>query len=303
MSPARRNVAISVRDRLVARARSRRENAQLLMTRYVIERLLYRLSRSPHRDRFILKGAMLFSLWADAPYRATGDLDLLGAGENAPETLAAIFQEILAIEVEDDGILFRTETLRAAAARAEDDYAGVRIDFLAELAGARLPMHVDIGYGDAVTPAPVDIRYPSMLDQPMAELRAYPPETVVAEKFQAMVALDMVNTRLKDFYDLWAIANAFEFEGAVLARAIAATFARRRTDIPAQIPAALTPAYAREKQGQWAAFLKRTEIALAPEPFPDVQAQIALLVMPPALALTGDAVFEGRWPPGGPWEI
>jgi len=303
VSQAPKNVAISVRDRLVARARSRRENAQLLMTRYAIERLLYRLSRSPYRDRFILKGAMLFSLWADAPYRATGDLDLLGAGENAPEKLAAIFKEILAVEVEDDGIIFRPDTLQTAAARAEDEYAGVRIDFLAELAGARLPMHVDIGYGDAVTPAPVDIRYPSMLDQPMAELRAYPPETVVAEKFQAMVALDMINTRLKDFYDLWAIANAFEFDGIVLARAIAATFERRQTKIPEQVPAALTTAYADERQGQWAAFLRRTEIALAPEPFPDVQAQIERMVMPPASALAGGAVFEGRWRPGGPWEF
>ena len=303
MSPAPKNVAISVRDRLVARARSRRENAQLLMTRYVLERLLYRLSRSPHRDRFILKGAMLFSLWADAPYRATGDLDLLGAGENAPEKLAAIFQEILAVEVEDDGIIFRPDTLKAAAARAEDEYAGVRIDFLTELAGARLPMHIDIGYGDAVTPAPINIRYPSMLDQPMAELRAYPPETVVAEKFQAMVALDMINTRLKDFYDLWAIANSFEFDGAVLARAIAATFERRQTKIPEQVPAALTAAYADERQGQWAAFLRRTEIALAPEPFPEVQAQIERLVMPPAAALAGGAPFEGRWRRGGPWEV
>lgn len=303
MSPALKNVAISVRDRLVARARSRRENAQLVMTRYVIERLLYRLSRSPHRDRFILKGAMLFSLWADAPYRATGDLDLLGAGKNAPEKLAAIFQEILAVEVEDDGILFRPDTLRAVAARAEDEYAGVRIDFLAELAGARLPMHIDIGYGDAVTPAPVNIRYPSMLDQPMAELRAYPPETVVAEKFQAMVALDMINTRLKDFYDLWAIADSFEFDGTVLARAIAATFERRQTKIPEQVPAALTAAYAEVRQGQWAAFLRRTEIALTPEPFPDVQVQIERFVMPPTAALAGRAVFKGRWRPGGPWEV
>lgn len=303
MSAAPKNIAISVRDRLVARARSRRENAQLLMTRYVIERLLYRLSRSRHRDRFILKGAMLFSLWADAPYRATGDLDLLGAGENAPEELASVFQEILAVEVEDDGILFRPDTLRASAARAEDEYEGVRVDFLAELAGARLPMHVDIGFGDAVTPAPVEIRYPSMLDQPMAELRAYPPETVVAEKFQAMVALDMINTRLKDFYDLWAIANTFEFDGAVLARAITATFERRQTVIPVQTPAALTSAYAAEKQGQWAAFLKRTEIALAPEPFPNVQAQIEQLVMPPVSALAVGTAFEARWQPGGPWEF
>jgi hypothetical protein len=229
-------MAISVRDRLTARARERRENAQLLMTRYVIERLLFRLSLSPHRERFVLKGAMLFSLWAAAPYRATGDLDLLGIGEIAPEQLAAVFQEILAVAVDDDGIVFRPETLRAAAARAEDEYAGVRIDFVAELAGARLPMHVDIGYGDAITPGAVEIEYPSLLGQPTAHLRAYPPETVVAEKFQAIVALDMLNTRLKDFYDIWAIAGSFAFDGAVLSRAIQATFDRRQTPLPVETP-------------------------------------------------------------------
>lgn len=196
---APKNMGVSVRDRLTQRARERRENAQLLMTRYAIERVLYRLSVSPYRDRFVLKGAMLFSLWAPVPYRATGDLDLLGFGENAPAVIAAIFVEILATQVEDDGVIFRPETLRAALAREEDEYAGVRLDFVAELAGARLPMHVDIGYGDVITPEPVDIEYPALLGQPAPHLMAYPPETVVAEKFQAMVALDMLNSRMKDF--------------------------------------------------------------------------------------------------------
>ncbi|MFZ5793809.1 MAG: nucleotidyl transferase AbiEii/AbiGii toxin family protein [Pseudomonadota bacterium] len=302
MSRPPKNMAVSVRDRLTARARERRENAQLLMTRYVIERLLFRLSLSPHRERFVLKGAMLFSLWADDPYRATGDLDLLGMGENAPEQLAAIFQEILTVAVDDDGIVFRPETLRAAAARAEDEYAGVRIDFVAELAGARLPVHVDIGFGDAITPGAIEIEYPSLLGQPTAHLRAYPPETVVAEKFQAMVALGMLNTRLKDFYDIWAIAGSFAFDGAVLSRAIQTTFDRRQTPLPAETPPALTPAFADEKQGQWTAFLRRTEIALAPEPFAAIQAQIAALVMPPVLALSQGAAFAGDWPIGGPWK-
>lgn len=303
MSRPPKNIAVSVRARLTGRARARRENAQLLMTRYVIERLLYRLSLSPHRDRFVLKGAMLFSLWAEAPYRATGDLDLLALGENAPDRLAAVFQEILTVRVEDDdGVVFRPETLRAAAARAEDEYAGVRLDFIAELAGARLPMHVDIGFGDAITPGALEIEYPSMLEQPAAHLRAYPPETVVAEKFQAMVELDMLNTRLKDFYDLWAIAGTFDFAGEILARAIESTFARRRTPLPHDMPAALTPAFADEKQGQWAAFLRRTEIALAPEPLAAIQARIADLVMPPVLALGQGERFAARWRPGGPWQ-
>jgi hypothetical protein len=296
-----KNIAISVRDRLTARARERRENAQLLMTRYVIERLIYRLSVSTYREQFVLKGAMLFSLWAAAPFRATGDLDLLGFGQNAPEQLATIFQEILAVPVDDDGILFRPETLRAAAARVEDEYAGVRIDFVAELAGARLPMHIDIGYGDAITPGAINIEYPSLLEQPPARLRAYPPETVVAEKFQAMVALGMFNTRLKDFYDLWAIAGAFDFDGAILARAINTTFGRRRTPLPQETPVALTNAFAEAKGAQWVAFLRRTELAAAPEPFPAIQARIAELVMPPTLALSRGQTFNARWSPTRPW--
>ncbi|WP_341486813.1 nucleotidyl transferase AbiEii/AbiGii toxin family protein [Pararhizobium sp. A13] len=298
---APKNIGVSVRDRLTQRARERRENAQLLMTRYAIERVLYRLSVSPYRDRFVLKGAMLFSLWAPVPYRATGDLDLLGFGENAPAAIAAIFVEILATQVEDDGVIFRPETLRAAPAREEDEYAGVRLDFVAELAGARLPMHVDIGYGDVITPEPVDIEYPALLGQPAPHLRAYPPETVVAEKFQAMVALDMLNSRMKDFFDLWAIAGAFAFEGEVLARAIQTTFASRETRLPTETPLALTAGFADAKQVQWAAFLRRTEIALAPEPLPEIQARIAELVMPPTIATTEATTFNAQWVAGGPW--
>jgi hypothetical protein len=228
------NIGISVRDRLTQRARERRENTQLLMTRYVIERVLYRLGVSKHRDQFVLKGAMLFSLWAPAPYRATGDLDLLGFGESAPDAIAAVFAEILAVSVEDDGVVFKHETLRAAAAREEDEYSGVRLDFIAELAGARLPIHVDIGYGDVITPGPVQIQYPSLLGYSAPRLRAYLPETVVAEKFQAMVVLGMLNSRMKDFFDLWTIAGAFSFEGVVLARVIQTTFERRRTPLPIQ---------------------------------------------------------------------
>lgn len=298
---APKNMGVSIRERLTQRARERRENAQLLMTRYAIERVLYRLSVSPHRNHFVLKGAMLFSLWAPVPYRATGDLDLLGFGENGPDAITAVFADILATPVDDDGLIFRLETLRAAVAREEDEYSGVRLDFVAELAGARLPMHIDIGYGDAITPGPVDIEYPSLMGQPAAKLKAYPPQTVVAEKFQAMVALDMLNSRMKDFFDLWAIAGAFAFEGPVLARAIQTTFERRVTPIPKEAPSALTESFAAAKQVQWAAFLRRTEIALAPEPFHEIQMRIAELVMPPVLAITQSQSFEACWAAGGPW--
>jgi len=181
---APKDIGASVRHRLTKIARDRRENAQLLMTRFAIERVLYRLGVSRHRERFVLKGAMLFSLWAPVPYRATGDLDLLGLGDNAPGAIASVFKEVLALSVEDDGMRFRTETIQAAPARLENEYAGVRVKFVAELAGARLPIQVDIGYGDAITPGPLEIGYPSLVGLAEPRLKAYPPETVVAEKFR-----------------------------------------------------------------------------------------------------------------------
>lgn len=300
MSGQPKNIGASVRDRLTNRAREQKVNAQLLMTRYVIERLLWRLSVSDHRQYFVLKGAMLFSLWTPVPYRATGDLDLLGFGNNDPEIVAGLFAEVLAIEA-DDGIIFKPKTIKAAMARPEDHYSGVRLDFEAEIHGARLPIHVDIGFGDAITPGAQDIEYPSLLGFPPPQVRAYPRETVVAEKFQAMTALDMANSRMKDFFDLWAIATTFEFDGAVLAEAIGATFERRDTPLPAEPPTAFTAAFAEAKQAQWAAFIRRTEIAMAPEPFPAIQETIARFVMPPVLALAKGETFARRWPAGGDW--
>jgi hypothetical protein len=175
------------------------------------------------------------------------------------------------------------------------------LDVQAELAGARLPIHVDIGYGDAITPGVLDINYPSLLDMPMPRLKSYPPETVLAEKFQAMTALGIANSRMKDFFDIWAIANTFAFEGPVLAAAVDATFARRETAPPAQPPLALSTDFAEAKQAQWSAFLRRTDIALAPEPFPDIQAQIGSLMMPPAQPVASGQAFNRQWAPGGPW--
>lgn len=300
MTDGPKDMAKSVRARLTNRARDRKENAQLLMTRYVIERLLWRLSVSPYRQLFVLKGAMLFSLWTPTPYRATGDLDLLGFGDNDPAQVAGLFRSVMTIPA-DDGIAFKPDTIASAAARVEDAYSGVRLDFEAELAGARLPIHVDIGFGDAITPDAQDIDYPSLLNLPPPRLRAYPPETVVAEKFQAIAALGMINSRMKDFFDLWAIANTFDFVGSVLAAAIGATFARRDTPLPTQPPSALTAAFAEAKQAQWSAFLRRTEISLGPEPFPEIQTQIISFVMPPTLSAANGTTFECRWPAGGPW--
>lgn len=301
--PPLRNIGASVRARLTWRASARKENVQLALTRYAIERLLYRLSVSIYSGQFVLKGAMLFSLWTPTPYRATGDLDLLGYGDSAPDRIADAFREICSLDVADDGIIFKPETLRAGMARAEDEYSGVRLTMVAEIAGAQLPIQIDIGFGDAVTPGVQNIDYPSLLDMPAPQLLAYPPETVVAEKFQALVAFGMLNSRMKDFFDLWAISETFSFDGVVVAEAIRATFDRRHTDIPTETPIALTSTFVEDatKQAQWQGFLRRTAIAMAPGPFAELQGKVSGFVLPPAEALAAGTRFERKWEAGGPW--
>lgn len=296
-----KNVGASVRARLTDQARARGDNAQLLMLRFAIERLLYRLAQSTYRDQFILKGAMLFSIWAAVPYRSTGDLDLMGQGDPAPARMAAIFKAVCAEPVADDGLVFDADSVTAESARAEEEYTGVRITLSATLAGAKLPIQIDIGFGDAVTPGARDIDYPSLLDFPTAALKAYPPETVVAEKLEALVSLGMRNSRMKDFFDLWVIARTFAFDGRTLREAISATFQRRQTPMPDEAPLALTDAFAQDagKQAQWRAFLNRTTLALAPEPLPELVAFIATFAMP--LLSESDAVVGQHWPAGGPW--
>lgn len=297
-----RDLGASVRARLTDRARVRKENVQLVLTRYAIERLLYRLSISRYRNQFVLKGAMLFSLWAPVPYRSTGDLDLLGSGNPAPERMADIFRDVLSAK-SDDGVIFNPETLQYEAARPEDDYSGVRLTLMASIAGARLPVQIDIGFGDIVTPHTHDIEYPSLLDMPPPRLSAYPCETVVAEKFQAIVELGMPNSRMKDFFDLWALSETFAFEGQILAQAIGATFERRKTELPSEAPIALTTAFAdnRAKQAQWQGFVRRTAFALSPLTFSETIERVSRFVMPPARALRSKVSFAVNWRPSGPW--
>lgn len=210
-------------------ARKQHEDFQLVLTRYAIERLLYRLTRTGYAAEFVLKGAMLFRLWADQPHRPTRDLDLLGRGDPSVDRLAAVFRAVCGAAVEDDGLLFDPATVTAGKIKEDQEYEGVRVECVARLGQARIDLQVDVGFGDAVTPGPVTVQYPGLLDLPAPELAAYPRETVVAEKFQAMVMLGIANSRMKDFFDLWVLARSFTFAGPVLAAAIRATFARRKT--------------------------------------------------------------------------
>ena len=252
-----RDIGASVRARLLTLAREKGQVFDLLLTRYATERLLYRLSTTPHRDRFVLKGAMLMTTWFDDPHRPTRDVDFLGYGDPAPEPMLAVFREICAIE-ENDGIIFDVDALRVELIREELEYGGLRLRTTARLAGARITIVIDIGFGDAIEPGVEEISLPVLLDLPAPRLHAYARETVIAEKFQAMVALGLANSRMKDYYDIWMLSRSYVFSAERLSCAIAATFERRGTAIPEDLPDALTTAFCTYaiKQRQWEAFAK-----------------------------------------------
>lgn len=292
-----RNIAASVRQRLTNVSRERNEDFQFVLTRYGLERLLYRLSISKHAAQFILKGAALFQLWTGQPHRSTRDLDLLGHGAPSPDRLQTIFSEVCSLTVEDDGLVFSPETIHAEQIKEDAEYHGIRLRIECRLENARLALQIDIGFGDAVTPEPQSTTYPTLLDFPAPQLRAYPRETVVAKKFQAMVALGIANSRMKDFFDVWTLAKQFEFNGDLLRAAIRATFERRQTPIPTTPPLALTADFASDssKAIQWNAFLKKGKLVETPPPFTEVVDLLQRFLMPPTIAISEPAPWLYSW--------
>ena len=276
-----KNLGASVRARLLKLSKENGQSFDLVLTRFALERLLFRLSQSPHADRFVLKGAMLMMSWFDDPYRGTRDLDLLGFGDPSEVAMLATFRDILTQDVED-GVVFDPDTLRVDRIREELDYGGLRLRAIASVGGARINLTIDIGFGDAMEPGAEVVDYPVMLDLPAPRLRAYARETVIAEKFQAMVALGRANSRMKDFYDIWILSRSFSFDGDRLAQAIAATFARRETAVPTELPDALTPAFAadEQKQRQWRAFVE--DLSISPGELDDVVEGLSVFLMPHA---------------------
>jgi predicted nucleotidyltransferase component of viral defense system len=297
-----RNLGASVRQRLANLARTRGEPFQYVAEHYAIERFLYRLSVSAHSDRFMLKGALLFKLWYDQPHRRTRDADLLGIGAPDIPALANCFREICVIGCED-GITYDADSVRASEIREGMVYQGVRVRFSAELARAVIPVQFDVGFGDAVTPGPEEIIFPVLLDFPRPTLRAYPKYTVVAEKTEAMVVLGEQNSRMRDFYDLWILARTQPFEGSVLADAFTATFSRRKTALPAEVPVALTDDFVRSPltQTRWKAFLGRNLLDDSAE-FAAVIDALRDFLLPPLGAAAKRRAFRASWTPGGPWE-
>lgn len=297
------NLAASVRQRLLDLAKAAGEDFQYALMRYVLERFLYRLSCSPYASSFVLKGAVLFQLWSGRPHRATKDVDLLGSGVPDTGRMAKAVREIISQEVEPDGLVYQTESIQAEQIKEDDLYQGVRVRLEALLGNARIPLQIDIGFGDAITPGPVDVIYPTLLDLPAPRLKCYPRQTVVAEKYHAMVLLGMANSRMKDFYDLWTLATQYEFDGPILCDAIRATFARRETAIPTGTPVALTSEFAEDaaKRLQWAAFVRRSKLSEAGLDLGVVVKLLSLFLSSPTTAAVVERSFNETWTPPGPW--
>jgi hypothetical protein len=298
-----RNTSASIRQRLLNHSTAIKTDPNLVLIWYGLERFLYRLSVSAHSERFVLKGAMLFRLWGGANFRSTKDLDLEGFLQDEAAVVREIFASICEQPVEDDGLVFDAASVKVAEIRDTQEYGGFRVLVTAKLGTAILRLQIDVGFGDAITPAPVVTEFPSILGQLLPRIRTYPRETVVAEKFEAMVQLGMTNSRMKDYYDLWFISRHFEFEGSTLAAAMRATFERRGTGIPRRPPIALTAEFAADLNHvrQWSAFTKSLGVE-APPGLGVVIDKISEFVLPPAIAAATEQSFNQHWKPQTRWQ-
>ena len=296
------DLGASVRQRLLNQARAQEKPFQELLQYYAMERFLYRLSKSRYAETFILKGALLLAAWRAPLSRSTMDIDLLGRTSNELEHIRVLFAQLCDVEAAPDGIEFDSKSVRVARIKEDADYEGVRVRFRAALANARVPMQIDIGFGDVVTPDVVEIQYPTLLEFSAPVLCAYPKETVVAEKLEAVTALGMLNSRMKDFFDLWALSRLYAFDGLTLVKAIKATFGHRATAIEAR-PLGLENEFANDKAKsvQWAAFLRRSHLTSAPARLPETVSAVREFARPPLSAAATDEVFNQNWRAGGPW--
>ena len=261
-----KDLAASVRARLLNVAKAQGADFNQVLVRFALERILYRLSQSAHADHFLLKGALLFTLWYDMPHRTTRDADLLGFGPSDLESIAQTFRDIASVDVED-GIAFDPASVSVEEIRKDAGYTGARVLITGEIAKARCKTQIDIGFGDAVTPGPVNAVYPVLIeDLPAPRLRTYPVYTVISEKLHAIALLGMTNSRLKDYLDLWVLLDRETLNANTLSRAIAATFLRRETLVPTVLPVGLTDEFSADssRQAMWVSFLKKNEITIVP---------------------------------------
>jgi hypothetical protein len=290
--------AASIRARLFNHARQHGDDFQRVLTRYAIERLLFRLSQTEAAEQYVLKGAMLFVTWPEHVFRPTGDLDLLGHGDPDSVAISELFTRICQAEVSEDGIVFDPATLKVEPIREADKYQGVQLSLKGQLAKAIAHVQVDIGFGDHVYPPPTRQNFPSLLpDMPAPNILMYPPETVVAEKFEAIIRFGEANGRVKDFHDIWVTTRTFPFELPNLVEAVTGTLRRRETAFPIEMPVGLTMAFAAiaEEKGLWTGFLRRNPPTLKPPPFLELQEELRRFFGPVISALARPEGARGRW--------
>jgi hypothetical protein len=297
-----KDIVASIHQRLVNVAKQTGRPFNDLVMYFAIERFLYRLSQSRYGDRVILKGGLLLRVWDTPVTRVTRDIDLLAKLSNDPGQVREVVRGVCDVVVEEDGLVFDADTVTTARIAEDADYEGVRATFRGWFGKMPLAMQVDFGFSDVITPAPVPIAYPSVLDHPPARLLAHNRETSIAEKFEAMTKLGEINSRMRDFFDVWVLSQNFPFEGPVLADAIRSTFARRGMEVEPE-PACFTDrfAHAPTKAAQWKAFLKTSRVDQAPAEFAEVVARVREFLQPVARAVASRRPHESKWEPGGPW--
>lgn len=295
-----KNLAASVHQRLLNRARNDKRPFNELLQYYAMERFLYRLSKSRHAECFILKGALMLRVWQIADLRPTMDIDMLGKTSNETPLIIEQIHNIMTQDVTPDGIVFAPESIQSERITENADYEGIRVRFAGTLGKARIAMQVDIGFGDIIYPEPEESELPTILDSPTPKLLCYSRESVIAEKFEAMVKLGRLNSRMKDFYDIWVLSRQFDFDGMRLAEAIRLTFEQRETVLPSKVEA-FENDFIDEKQVQWLAFWKRLQQDHVPESFRDIVSTVDEFLTPLVIGLSQDNLKPISWNASGPW--
>lgn len=298
-----RDLGASVRQRLLNQSRAQGRPFQEVLQYFAMERFLYRLAKSPFADRFVLKGALLLTAWRAPLSRPTMDIDLAGRINNQLDHIADLVGAVCEVVGEPDGVEFNRASIEAKRIKEDADYEGVRVRFHATLARARIPMQIDIGFGDVIVPGPTEVEYPTMLDFPAPVLQAYPRETVIAEKLEALTKLELLNSRMKDYYDLALLSRMYSFEGENLIAAIVATFGHRGTSIEGE-PVGLTDAFYADptRAIQWRAFVRRSRFTQELGDLEKLVAEVRRFAFPVLAAAIGERPFMARWQAGGPWE-
>lgn len=290
------NIAASIRQRLKNILKNENRPFNELLQYYAMERFLYRLSQSKHVGRFILKGALMLRVWHSPELRPTMDIDMLGKTSNEIDNIVEQVKDIISVEAEPDGIVFDLDSIKAERIKENADYEGVRVRFIGTLDNARVHMQIDVGFDDIVHPEPVETEFPTLLDSPVPKLLCYSRESAIAEKFEAMLKLGELNSRMKDFFDIWLLSRQFDFDGKELTEAMRLTLEHRGTDIP-EIITAFSKEFIEDKQIQWKAFHKRLAQEHVPTDFGVIVADIEVFLGP----VLNSAKAPDKWSTHGAW--